>query len=70
MVPACNFYHFLVPFASPASPEDIHKELSGEREIKTIESDVKGERERQKRLKNTRRKRGKGNMLSSGKPYD
>lgn len=54
VVPTCNFYHFLVSFASRASPEDIHKERVREtekkwgRERKTMESDVEREREQKK----------------------
>lgn len=55
VVPACNFYHFLVSFASPASPEDIHKELAREREIKTIESDVKTEKTEEYKKKERQR---------------
>lgn len=47
VVPTCNFYHFLVSFASQASPEDIHKERAREterkggreRERETVQSD-------------------------------
>lgn len=34
VVPTCNFYHFLVSFASQARPEDIHKERAKETEWK------------------------------------
>lgn len=63
VVPTCNFYHFLVSFASQASPEDIHKERAteteqlGERERErgTMEADA----EREKRLRNRRGEEGK-----------
>lgn len=71
VVPTCNFYHFLVSFASLASPEDIHKERAREgrereSERESIESGGGGERERE----GERGKEGGGNTLSLGNPYD
>lgn len=45
-MPTCNFYHFLVSFASPASPEDIHKKLVREREKRREKKNACGEAKR------------------------
>ena len=49
VVPTCNFYHFLVSFASLASPEDIHKELPRETE-RNEGRERERKRERERRL--------------------
>ena len=69
VVPTCNFYHFLVSFASQARPEDIHKERAKETERKwrwggeTLPG-LK-QRGREKRLRNRGAKGGKmgGNVI-------